>query len=177
MWNNLPDKKEIKCIHRTDLLGECYKCGEQIFTFDNKRELSKCCAAEKEYCCWRCEFMDKKRCSSCHKPFAIGNQESKDNFPEKTLAELDKVLTDALVKAKIPVYEGYVLDIVGDAMESFLRSALNTQREEMINKIKFDETIPVMERKRFIDLISPNNKEYVGNGGVGLEGSGNGSNK
>lgn len=34
-----------------------------------KKELSKCCGGEKEYCCWRCEFMNKKRCSSCRQPF------------------------------------------------------------------------------------------------------------
>lgn len=73
---------------------------------------------------------------------------------------------------------------VQNKVSAFLRSALNAQRgeleeeqkvkgqknrliymtkqkvmEEIINKIKFDETIPVMERKRFIDLLSSNNKD------------------
>ncbi len=34
--------------------------------------------------------------------------------------KLIEVITSALVQAKVPVYEGYALDIVGDAVEKFI---------------------------------------------------------
>jgi len=38
--------------------------------------------------------------------------------------ELTSVVTEALVKAKVPVYEGYAVDIVGDAVEKFIEAQL-----------------------------------------------------